>query len=86
MTDFISMEETMGFFVLGPMPPGLSLLNTMDSYIQSQALMEMKVQPKDLRDLLERFSRTFEPDASAPGGGDIRFVSEELIEFFKKRR
>jgi len=27
---------------------------------------------------------TIEPDARAPGGGDIAFISEELFEFFKK--
>ena len=85
MTDFISMDETYGFFVLGPMKPAEETpLVTIDNYLHGQTLLQLDVQPRDYRELQERFSRTFEPDASAPGGGDIAFFSEELIEFFKK--
>ena len=85
MTDFTSMEETMGFFLLGPMKPADEMpLMEIDHYFHGEALLGVGVDSADYRDLQQRFLRTFRPDASAPGGGDIGFISEELIEYFKK--
>ena len=85
MTDFISMDEAYGFFVLGPMKPAEETpLSELDHYFHGQALLGVGVSPADYREMQERFSETFRPDASAPGGGDIAFISEELFEFFKK--
>ena len=86
MTDFISMDETYGFFVLGPMKPAKETpLSDIDHYFHGQALLGVGVSPADYRELQERFSETFRPDAKkVPGGGDIAFFSEELFEFFKK--
>ncbi len=77
MNDFTSMEEAFAFSHMGPMPPGVVLLNHIDQYQQGIAHVDVSVAPDmnaaDFVELMERFQRTFRPDAKAPGGGDVLY-------------
>ena len=71
MTDFVSMEESLAFLVLGPVPPVATPLDTHEQYMHGVALVDAGVDPVDYGEMMYRFQRTFRPDAKAPGGGDV---------------
>ncbi len=74
MDDFKDTIEKCAFFVLGPMRPGEELpLVTIDMSDHAIKQMNLGVQSEDYNGLMERFSRTFQPEAKAPGGGDFAF-------------
>ena len=73
MNDFVSMEEVLAFFVMGPMPAGVSALDHIDQYAHGVALVDAGVDPADYAAMVERFGETFRPGVKAPAGGDGLF-------------
>ena len=73
MNDFVSMEEVLAFFVMGPMPAEVSPLDHIDQYAHGVAISDSGVDPADYAALVERFGETFRPGVKAPAGGDVLF-------------
>ena len=73
MNDFTSVSEEQTFALLGRVPKKVDPLNHIDQYSQGVALGDIGANPCEYGAMMERFQKTFRPDAKAPAGGEVLY-------------
>ncbi len=73
MNDFTSVSEEQTFALLGRTPKKVAPLDTADQCAHGLYLVDDVEESKVYCKMMERFQKTFRPDAKAPAGGEVLY-------------